>query len=174
MEVRDQIFTKLLTLDADSIRKENCLNVRTQAAKRAFLRSVGVEIEHRRRSKLIIEPRLSLTYPCERGVTTSFAPSAEFSDTKVLNVVTQSSGARQRIEVVNTLFIIQFLQLRLVPEIALHVSQLEYCIRDIKSPTNNINNRMLQSEIRWAIIIVHLNACRQKTPVHLSPLNFSF
>jgi hypothetical protein len=63
MEVRDQIFTKLLTLDADSIRKENCLNVRTQAAKRAFLRSVGVEIEHRRRSKLIIEPKFEPRLP---------------------------------------------------------------------------------------------------------------
>jgi hypothetical protein len=34
--------------------------------------------------------RLSPTSPCERAATISFAPSAEFSDTKVLNVVTQS------------------------------------------------------------------------------------
>jgi hypothetical protein len=36
--------------------------------------------------------RLSLTSPCELAATISFAPNAEFSDTKVLNVVTQSKG----------------------------------------------------------------------------------
>jgi hypothetical protein len=35
--------------------------------------------------------RLSFTYPCEREATISFAPSAEFSDTKVQNVVTRST-----------------------------------------------------------------------------------
>jgi hypothetical protein len=34
--------------------------------------------------------RLSLTSPCERAATISFTPSAEFSDTKVLNVMTRS------------------------------------------------------------------------------------
>jgi hypothetical protein len=34
--------------------------------------------------------RLSLTSPCERAASISSAPSAEFSDTKVLNVVTRS------------------------------------------------------------------------------------
>jgi tRNA/tmRNA/rRNA uracil-C5-methylase (TrmA/RlmC/RlmD family) len=38
------------------------------------------------------KPRLSLTYPCERAAMISFAPSAEFSDAKVLNVVTRSSA----------------------------------------------------------------------------------
>ena len=36
--------------------------------------------------------RLSFTYPCEREATISFAPSAEFSDTKVQNVLTRSSA----------------------------------------------------------------------------------
>ena len=36
------------------------------------------------------QPRLSLTYPCERGAMISFPPSAEFSDAKVLNVLTRS------------------------------------------------------------------------------------
>jgi len=40
--------------------------------------------------------RLSLTSPCERAVTISFAPSAEFSDTKVLDVVTQSGATFRR------------------------------------------------------------------------------
>jgi len=39
--------------------------------------------------------RLSLTSPCERAATISFAPSAEFSDIKVLNVVTQSRAVVQ-------------------------------------------------------------------------------
>ena len=38
------------------------------------------------------KPRSSRTYPCERGATISFAPSAEFSDAKVLNVVMRSKG----------------------------------------------------------------------------------
>jgi len=36
------------------------------------------------------KPHLSRTYPCERAATRSFAPSAEFSDAKVLNVVMRS------------------------------------------------------------------------------------
>jgi len=36
------------------------------------------------------KPRLSLTSPCERAATLRSAPSAAFSDTKVLNVVTRS------------------------------------------------------------------------------------
>jgi hypothetical protein len=36
--------------------------------------------------------RLSLTSPCERAATISFIPSAEFLDTKVLNVATRSEG----------------------------------------------------------------------------------
>jgi hypothetical protein len=41
-------------------------------------------------------PRLSLTSLCDRAATISFAPSAEFSDTKVLNVVTRSWAERRR------------------------------------------------------------------------------
>jgi hypothetical protein len=36
--------------------------------------------------------RLSHSYPCERTASIGSAPSAEFSDTKVLNVVTRSSA----------------------------------------------------------------------------------
>jgi hypothetical protein len=43
------------------------------------------------------KPRLSFTYPCERAATISFAPSAEFSDAKVLNVLTRSSLAAHRL-----------------------------------------------------------------------------
>ena len=38
------------------------------------------------------KPSLSLTLPCERAATISFALRAEFSDTKVLNVVTRSTA----------------------------------------------------------------------------------
>ena len=40
--------------------------------------------------------RLSLTSPCERAATISFAPSAEFSDTKVLKVVTRSRAVTKQ------------------------------------------------------------------------------